>query len=501
MTRQPSGWRRRTGASVLLLLSPLLSVVGWTSSADAVPACTIYWTGGAGDHDWANTSNWSTNRLSDGTDSAPLPGETARVCVAVNPVSRGAVIDGIDDDVYVDSIRFPAVADSLTVTGTPQNGSGNFGIGPRCCDLPAVKRASTIGSLTIDGRTVTTLQPLTVAGPVRIDAEGMFKSAGWDGTYKTRFRSEVDVTKGVIDGDVILLGHTTFGSLVAGGGVLNRGTMTGAPFCILWDANGDYPKVHPSVINEGTITGSGEPDSYCALDMVANRGTIRGTGGELYVSSPDFVHHVLTGGRYEVTAGVLGFEDPVFENEAILRSRGDGRFVNYGGLPTLQYLARNSGTLDLANDVTDDVDLVNTGTVVLRSATLAARSYSQTDGSTRLLARSRIAADANVGGGSLGAEGNGFVDGDLALGPDATTKVQVRPSGADRLTVSGAASLDGRLLVANAGSFEPGASASYRFLAAGSRTGAFSSVQGETVTSRTYGVEYQADGARLITSP
>ena len=487
---------------MLLLLSPLLSVAGWTSPADAAPACTIYWTGGAGDHAWTNTSNWSTKRLSDGTDSAPLPGETARVCVADDPVSRGAVIDGNHDDVYVDSIRFPAVADSLTVKGTPRDGFGNFGIGPRCCDLPAVKRASTIGSLTIDGRTVTTLQPLTVAGPVRIDAEGMFKSAGWDGTYKTRFRSEVDVTKGVIDGDVILLGHTTFGSLVAGGGVLNRGTMTGAPFCILWDANGDYPKVHPSVINEGTITGSGEPDSYCALDMVANRGTIRATGGEFYIEdSPNLVNHVLTGGRYEVTAGVFGFKDPVIDNRAILRSRGEGRLVRYGGSPMLQYLERNSGTLDLANDVTDDVDLVNTGTVVLRSATLAARSYTQTEGSTRLLARSRIAADAHVSGGSVGGEGNGFVDGDLTLGPDATTKVQVRPTGVDGLRVSGTASLDGRLLVDNAGSFEPGPAASYRFLAAGSRTGAFSSVDGETMTLRTYGVEYQADGARLITSP
>ena len=143
--------------------------------------------------------------------------------------------------------------------------------------------------------------------------------------------------------------------------------------------------------------------------------------------------------------------------------------------------------------VESTADLVNSGTMVLRSSTLTATSYTQTAGSTRLQARSRITADTHIIGGSFGV--NGFVDGDLTLGPGAITRVQVRPVGPLWLTVSGKATLGGTLSVNTTDGTQLDLTQARRFLKAGSRQGEYDSREGNVPA---YAVEYRTDGALLV---
>lgn len=495
MTSQPSGWRHRTGVLVLLLLSPLLSVVAWAPSADATPACTIYWTGGAGDHAWANTANWSHDRLSNGSDSVDfLPYERDRVCVADHPVSRGAVVGWPNSggSEAIESIDFPGPDDTLTV---------NSGLAIQVPGWPSPTQRSVIHGLTVnENATVRIAQPMTILDPVILTGGGMVHAYSPDGQTPTRMLSGVRADVGVLVGDITLLGDSTAKRLFTMEGVVNRRTITLAPGGGVGVLGNEQVT---GLVNHGLIVGSGLPDQPWFLSGVHNQAAVRSTAGPMAIGdwSPDLVDGVLSGGTYDIRGGPLQFLRPVTDNRATLRLRDGARTLLWGTeLDALSWLAENHGTLDLTHSRVDStVDLVNSGTVLLRSSTLTTARYTQTAGSTRLQARSRIAADTDISGGSLW--GNGFVDGDLTLGPDTTTKVQVRPTGADQLGVSGSASVDGRLEIDNAGSFEPDPSASYRFLTAGSRSGTFASVVGEAMTLRTYDVEYQALGARLVQRP
>ena len=469
---------------MLLLLSPLLSVVGWTSSADAVPACTIYWTGGAGDHAWSNTGNWSTNRLSDGTDSAPLPGETARVCVADNPVSRGAVIL---ESVTLESVTFPGVDDDLQV------GSQERGGGVELALLSTgLSRTSNLRGVRLEGGVLSSDQPVTIRGDMTTVDGGTFSVRGLG---IGRIVGDLTATQGALLGNITLSGDTTFSTLWAVG-VTNRGVMRAGPGSETFFGD---PAAEPAIenVNRGRIVSNAEPASNLYLRGVRNVGSVESLAGTTYLTTePGLRDGVLSGGVYAALGGDIDFPARVFVNRSRLRTRTGGTFTTDNGYSSaLRALAENRGTLDLATDLTSSSDFENYGTVALHSSTLMVPTYTQRGvGSvTNLLARAVIDGDTLMTGGTLWA--NGSILGDFTSWSDSTTKVQVRPTGLDRLTVSGRASLAGTLSVDTTAGAQLDLSKQPRFLTAGSRLGEYRTRGGNVPF---YDVQYRTDGALLV---
>jgi hypothetical protein len=71
----------------------------------------------------------------------------------------------------------------------------------------------------------------------------------------------------------------------------------------------------------------------------------------------------------------------------------------------------------------------------------------------------------------------------------------------DRLTVSGATTLNGTLDIVNAPAFTPALSDFFAFLRSSSRTGTFSTVNGAQLTDRSYTLAYLSNGADLLVQP
>jgi hypothetical protein len=495
MTPTPRGWCHRTGASIALLLTSALLALGMVAPAHAVNGCTIYWTGGAGDHDWFNRSNWSTSVRSDGTDSTATPGDGSRICVASDPVSRGVVLDTTDvPSMSVTSIQFPGADDSLTITGRV-SGRPQLTL-EQPIPRDGAPRLSTIHTLHLDGGYLESTQGLRVPGPTTMDNGGTLQGMGPGASLL----GPVEVKYGQIFGDVTLYGDTTFYSLYAHH-LTNRGTMTAGPVDGAFVGDHDTSLPPEDFLNLGTVRGSASGTSYLIAGL-RNLGRVAApTGGVLrIVWSPALSSSgVLTGGTYDANDGVIDLDNKVLVNKATIRTRGTGHLMFNSYDDALNRITENDGTLDLVGSLTTAADVVNTGNVTLHSATLDVGSYRQTSGSTRLVARARIDGNVDIDAGSLW--GNGFVTGNVTLGPESTTKVQVRPTNADRLSVSGSANLDGTLAFETTGPSEPDPGTGYRFLVSATRTGTFSAVTGDRLTQRRYDVQYESTGARVATEP
>lgn len=386
----------------------------------------------------------------------------------------------------IQSIDFPGPEDTLTVNSRLDIMQVPYS--------PNTTQRSVIHGLTVnENGAVHIAQPMTIIDPVVLTGGGMVHAYSLDGQTPTRMMSGVRADVGVLVGDITLLGDSTATRLFTMDGVVNRRTITLAPGGGVGVLGSEEIT---GLVNYGRIVGSGLPDRAWFLSGVRNLGAVRSTAGPMAIGdwSPDLEGGVLTGGKYDISGGPLRFYEPVTDNRATLRLRDGARTLYWETeLDGLTWLAENHGTLDMANThVESTADLVNSGTMVLRSSTLTATSYTQTAGSTRLQARSRIAADTDISGGSFGV--NGFVDGDLTLAPGATTRVQVRPAGPLRMTVSGKAALGGILSVETDGT-QLDLTRAWRFLKAGSREGEYDSGEGNVPT---YAVEYRTDGALLV---
>jgi hypothetical protein len=400
-------------------------------------------------------------------------------------VSRGAVIH---EQVTVESVTFPGSGDDLQV-GSPDTAEG-AALSLVSTGLP---RTSVLGGVRLEGGTLSSDQPVTIRGDMTMRGGGTLTVRG---TAAGRIVGDVTAPRGFMSGNITISGDTTFSSLWAAG-VTNRGVMRALPGP---DTFFGYPSTEEPVIenvNRGRIVSNAEPTSNLYLQGVRNAGSVESTAGTTYLmTEPGLRDGVLTGGVYSALGGDIDLPGRVFVNRSSLRTRAGGTFTTDNGYSSaLRALAQNRGTLDLATDLTSSPDFENYGTVALHSSTLTVPTYTQRGvGSvTKLLARAAIHGDTLVTGGTLWA--NGSILGGLTTWSDSTTEVQVRPTGLDRLTVSGKAALSGTLSVDTTGGAQLDLTKAQRFLTAGSLEGEYHALEGNVPF---YGVQYRTDGAFLV---
>jgi fibronectin-binding autotransporter adhesin len=319
-----------------------------------------------------------------------------------------------------------------------------------------------------------------------------------------------------LDADVFAVpqgrGRFDPGTILLSGGFLNleRATTVGR---ITSDGEGG------GRFGSATLTGGGPT----LLDNVVL------FGGMTNLSGPDVVlrNLVLSAGDLTLLPGTHGLWDQgswllafgTIANAGDLQITGDGT-VSDG----VEGFLRNSGSI-----VRDDADpttgaatiaapLVNTGTLhVVRGTLDPGSNAAQQAGVTSIDegavlggpgARFLVAAGRLQGGGTFAgtlenalgtvapgaSPGTLTVDGAYLQGPGGTLEVEVAgedpASGFDRLSVTGAASLAGRLAIVTAPGFQPPPGSSYDVVSAGALSGTFDVVDGAAVPGGHYDVDY-----------
>ena len=295
-----------------------------------------------------------------------------------------------------------------------------------------------------------------------------------------------------------------------------------------------------SVVNTGTFkksSGTGTSTVSVPFDN-GTSGAIDVQTGTLYLSSTfaNFSGSTLSGGTYQ-GAGTLMFTGASIATNAagITLNGGSAQIVNQSSVNALSGLATNGsgGTLTLTNgaNLTTSGAFSNAGALSVGSSSTftAGGDYTQTGGSTTLASGTLTAGTVDIQGGTLSGVGtvNGSVTnggqvtpgasaGTLAISGNYTQssggKLNVEIGGLtadtqhDRLTVTGAAALDGTLDIQLINSFTPVTGNSFEILTCGSRSGSFSSLTGYgTNMVMTYGATsasaYKPSDKPVVTLP
>ncbi len=261
-----------------------------------------------------------------------------------------------------------------------------------------------------------------------------------------------------------------------------------------------------------------------------NNGQLKVTKGFVTMTTvTNQVSGVLTGpGSWQVLAGTLRFPANITTNSSSISVGATGTVQNSSGSNGLAQLAANTGTLSLARSQTINRALANSGDLSVTAGTLQPTSFTQTAGSTTLASGGALRGGASavgavaINGGLLtgagtvlaplsgtgtfqpgGAGGAMSVTGSFSPGAGSTYSVPLTGSatpGTDfgKMVVSGAATLNGTLVLASGPGYFPAVGTTFRILEAGSRSGTFSSVAGTDLSNGTYyDVSYDGTGVTL----
>ncbi len=332
-------------------------------------------------------------------------------------------------------------------------------------------------------------------------------------------------------------GYLLFGYHTGAGGqrnaAVNNGTwsFTNPSQAPLYNPYGDRGTFRNS--SAGVVTAS--PGAGNTLDLTTlpftNDGELRASSGTTTVSPTNLsAAGVLENGALTTQGGVVSLPNAIVTNKGAITVNSGG--IQTGGANALPALRTNTatGSLTLVPTLTLTGPLTNAGAVRVRGGTLRASSYTQTAGSTRIdptatlksgttgTGAVAINAGSLLGGGTV----QGVVSNAGVLQPgDAGSPLSITGSytqatgggfgvtvngattaGTDfsKLTDSGAATLNGRLSIGTAPSYNPPVGTSVRILDAGSRTGTFSTVEGaDTLPAGKYWrVQYDATGVSLL---
>lgn len=457
-------------------LAMLIVVTAWAAPAAArvvdAPTCTITWDGQAGDGLWSSATNWSEDRLPRAIDDVCGPPASSAVEVSAGTTALGR---------------------SLNMTGRLAVSGGSVLIGGGESALGAL--AVTAGNVSFGGSLSATRLEwsagiLNGSGTTTVGAGGMALSG--------------DAEKDLFTRTLVLNGNST---------------MTGAgPVELINGARIDNAALLD--IQSGlTVEGDGALNNLAGATLrtsatttinvtFANAGTVDVRSGRLRIQGQllgyDDATKALTGGTWDVT-GSLALGHDVAVNGAAITLHGPAATVE-----GLAALALNSGTLALDGGaaLTTAGPLINAGAVSLADAALAtAGGYTQTGGTTTLAGSSHLDTPVNLTGGTL--QGSGVITPLLSnaavLKPGQLTVdgnfVQtnagiVSMTLADKLQVTGTATLAGALQVSTAG-VTPADGQQFDFFAYGAVSGAWASTVFSGAPS---GTAYALDptGTRLV---
>lgn len=262
-----------------------------------------------------------------------------------------------------------------------------------------------------------------------------------------------------------------------------------------------------SYTNAGTINLIGpaelrtEDGNAATTETLTNTGTIayKGVGGNPTISG-DLVNQ-----------GTISVDHPGARFTSNAESR-DPKLTNSAS-GTLSVSAGN--TLTFYPGFTQP--FANAGTVLVSGALSSSAGYTQSAGTTTLqTSTATISAPITLTGGTLGGVGTvtgnvtngGLVSPGTASTPGTLSvngtytqqaggvlSARVRSSANDRLSATGAATLDGTLAINSAG-FDPPVGQAYTVLSGGTRTGQFSTITG--ASSGPYDVAYDATQVKLM---
>ena len=473
------GLRRLPAVLALAVAFTGLAVAPSSASTD----CTAYWTGAASvdtyNDQWSTAGNWSADAA--GAEPHDVPGASDVVCTATSAVSNPRIY-GYDVDVA--AVHFPATDVSVAY--------GTLSTAPD--SVSQIQRVSA----GIDGYVVAGARStMDLYGILYVSKGGLI--AEQDATIHSHAYASIG---GSFRGHVVLDGDTTISyANITADGLVNNGTMNLDTWQFGGNLIGRFPdQTTPSIINNGTINVSTSRTDV-AVDGVDNRGTLAVAGGRIPVTGLANLSDGTLSGPGAFVARTpptyyppseLVFETPVTTNAATLRLASGGSFGT-----SLENLVANSGTLDVGASLAVGTDLVNTGTVNV-GAQLTAPGYHQTvgsiDGNGGVLV-----GNATIDGGSI--SGQLEVQGDLALGSAATTKVVIHgPASSDYVRVDGALSIAGTLQVETDPTYDPAAYDYYDALPAdGTSTGTFDAVEGD-LSSVYYNPLYRG-GVLLMAEP
>jgi hypothetical protein len=300
-----------------------------------------------------------------------------------------------------------------------------------------------------------------------------------------------------------------------------------------------------TVTNDGTFRRSAGTGTTWLIAPVrfTNTGTVQVLTGRLLLEGPftNFTGTSLRGGTY-VVSGIIMLPTTgadIRTNEATIVLDGPAsQITSLSGINALRNLATNTaeGSFTIRNgrDFTTARAFSNAGSVTVGSGSTftVTGTYTQTAGSTTLGGGTLTASSGagtqtvNLQGGNLsgsgiinahlvnagqvspggtGAAGLLTVNGNYTQAASGTLNLEIGGLTAgtqyDRLSVSGAANLNGNLSVAAIGGFLPNISDSFQVLTFGSRSGTFANFNGLDLGSdRVLRPIFDATGLTLVTN-
>jgi type IV secretory pathway protease TraF len=440
-------------------LVALLAATAWAAPAAArlaaAPGCTVTWSASAATQAWSTAENWDPQRV---------PGPADDVCV---PAGRTVQVSA-----------GTAVAHSLNGAGRLVAGGGSL----------LVARDSAIGELVVSGAHVTFGGSLDAT---RLEwSDGVLDGAGTTTVGAGGMALSGDADKYLFGRTLALKGDSTItgaGSLqLVGGAALDNAALLNVRSPIAIGGDGSE---HVHNLPGGTLRVSVAPQETMVLDAeFQNDGTVDVRSGRLSIRGTLLNYSApaqkLTGGTWDVSGSLLLGRD-IAINDANVTLRGAG------AIERLAALAINTGTLALADRATfaPSGPLSNSGTVSLADSTLTTGGgFTQTGGTTTLTGASRLdggpvkLADGVLQGSgtvapSLRNEGT-LKPGQLTVAGDYTQTDAgvVSMTLADRLQVTGTATLAGALKVSTGG-MTPNDGQQFDLFDFGARNGGWASTE------------------------
>jgi hypothetical protein len=352
--------------------------------------------------------------------------------------------------------------------GTISIGHGSLSMGAGSILDPAVLNLVLTGSLTLDGDSAVTLPVLNLDG-------GGF-NPGFD-TDRPVTATTVSVTgAGTIrgGGSVTVPTGGSFSKTGAGGlTVANSGSgpsadlilnvdtgLDGGSICVA-DSGDAHPDLPSMQINQDFTIRSGADQN--AFTCSANVITVNGPDGRLLKEGPGTTTNsgrvVVAGGTVAIGAGqTFGVTNGISQSGGLTSIASGG--VLQGSATLTGGILRGSGQVS--------------GTVTNTSGTVEPGS----------------------------SPGTLTVTGNYSQGPGGTLRTEIAGTTPgtqfDRLSVGGAATVNGTLAIANAPAFDPAVADTFEVLSAGSVSGTFSSLTGaHTASGKTYSATYNADDVTL----
>ena len=306
--------------------------IEWMEPRTLLSAVT--WTGGGGDNNWDTAANWST-------DTVPTSGDDVTINIAANVVHSNDVTD---------SINSLTSTEPLTISG------GTL----------SIAAASTIGTLSLTGGTLTgtgdltvsgllTLTSGTLSGPGALNADGGIllnpgvQGLNFAGCTINNPAGQTATWNGAGSGSNILVSNDTVFN--------NLGTFTASG---IGSYNEAGPGDNSSFNNMGTWTTSGLEGFTVPFNMVGGSLDVTGDG------SVDLSSGTSTGGAFSIASGAslgLGSEFSEYSVDPTTTISGTGA-LSFGANPTMVLPANYNfaGSTEVFSGVLQvDGSLIGTG--------------------------------------------------------------------------------------------------------------------------------------------